>query len=113
MAADRYLTCAACGVRFVWTALEQAQAERAPDRCPACRLLLPANGRRRGVVKFYNAARGWGFITPTEGPELFFHRSGLVGPTVLREGDLVEFAVEQTARGAQATEITRLEIEGE
>lgn len=113
MAADRFLTCTSCGVRFVWTAFEQAQEGDAPMRCPACRLLLPAAGRRRGVVKFYNAARGWGFITPTEGPELFFHRSGLGAPITLREGDLVEFTVEQTPRGVQATRITCLEIEGE
>lgn len=113
MTADRFLTCTACGVRFVWTALEQATDAHAPDRCPACRILLPADGRRRGMVKFYNAARGWGFITPTEGLELFFHRSGLAAPAPLREGDLVEFTVEQTSRGVQATRVTRLEIEGE
>lgn len=113
MTADRFLTCTACGVRFVWTAFEQSRGGDAPRRCPACRILLPADGRRRGVVKFYNAARGWGFITPTEGPELFFHRSGLAAPAPLREGDLVEFAVEQTPRGAQAIGITRLTIEGE
>jgi CspA family cold shock protein len=60
------------------------------------------------VVKFYNARKGWGFIVPTEGKEIYVHRRGLAGEEPLREGDLVEFAVDDTPRGPQAVEVQRL-----
>ncbi len=105
----RILACRSCGTRFVWTAAEQAESSASPELCPACRLLAPAAGRVRGVVKFYNARKGWGFIVPTEGKEIYVHRSGLAGEEMLREGDLVEFAIEATPRGPQAVEVRRLQ----
>jgi cold shock protein len=96
---------------FVWTAHEQASGSR-PDLCPMCRRLAPAPGCRRGVVKWYSRARGYGFITPAHGPDLFVHKSALdpAGPA-LRAGQLVEFRRTTTERGVQAEEVAVLEAE--
>lgn len=104
----RILACRSCGTRFVWTPAEQAESSPSLELCPACRLLVPGVGRVRGVVKFYNARKGWGFIVPTEGREIYVHRSGLAGEEPLREGDLVEYAIEDSPRGPQAVEVRRL-----
>lgn len=111
-ARDRFLICTSCGIRFVWTAWEQAAASEKPQFCPGCRILLPAPDRRRGIIKFYNARRGWGFITQTAGGDVFVHRSGLASGEdhPLREGDLVEFTVQETDRGLQAVDVRRLGV---
>jgi len=111
MSEDRYFVCSICRTRFVWTPEDRMAAGAKPDRCPACRLLSPSSDRQRGLVKFYNSRQGWGFITPTQGAEVFFHRSALADPAwhPLHEGDLLEFGLEQTARGPQAVAIQRLE----
>lgn len=72
--------------------------------------MQPAPGRQRGVVKFFNPLRGWGFVVTTAGQEIFVHRSGLVDPQLVpHDGDLVEFAVEIGRRGPHATALTLLE----
>ncbi len=107
---DRYLSCASCQTLFLWTPLEQQQDQDAPRCCPACRRLLPAAGRQRAVVKFYSQRKRWGFVTQPDGAELFFHRSAVAPdePLPLHEGELVEYAVEQSPRGAQAVDLRRL-----
>jgi CspA family cold shock protein len=109
---DRVLTCAECGVKFVWTPPEQAQEPEAPARCPACRRIAPAPGRERGIVKWFSRARGYGFITPSEGPELFLHQSSMAeGQSLPRAGQLVEFGRATGPRGAQAADVTVLLLE--
>jgi len=73
----------------------------------------------RGVVKWFAAHRGFGFITPEGGgKDCFFHQSEIQGGDVsLNEGDLVEFDVVEEERGPAATNVVRLpesdESEGE
>lgn len=107
---DQLLVCTSCQTQFLWTPEEQRQAEGSPAYCPGCRVLLPAADRRRGVVKFYNGRKHWGFITQPDGVELFFHRSAMAAEEAepVREGDLVEYAVETSPRGPQAVSIQRL-----
>lgn len=110
MRPDRYLSCASCQTQFLWTPAEQQRDQEPPRYCPACRHLLPAGDRRRGVVKFYSQRKRWGFVTQPDGAELFFHRSALAPdePLPLLEGELVEYAVEQSPRGAQGVDLRRL-----
>jgi cold shock protein len=103
------MVCASCNTRFVWTGAEQTGAPK-PTLCPGCRQLAPQGGRRRGIVKWFNRNKGYGFITPTEGLELFVHKSGLPpGHPFLRPGQLVEFDLVAAPRGSQAEGVVVLE----
>jgi len=110
---DEMLRCERCGVSFLWTTEDQkqqaAEGTGQPDHCPGCRLLLPAKGRERGVVKWYNTRKRYGFITRSAGSELFTHRSGFDGMGRLHPGDLVEYTVEEGEKGPMAVDVQRLE----
>ncbi len=111
MSRDLVLRCAECDTQFVWTAGEQ-RADAQPALCPPCGRLAPAPGRQRGVVKWYSRGKGYGFITPLQGADIFVHKSGLgAEPATLRAGQLVEFSVSHAARGTQAEQIVTLEVE--
>jgi cold shock CspA family protein len=112
MPEDTLIQCAECGVSFVWTTAEQTSGPR-PLLCPMCSRLAPAPGRSRGVVKWYSRAKGYGFITPTQGPDLFVHKSALdPDHPALRVGQLVEFGRATTERGVQAEGVVVLEADG-
>lgn len=64
-----------------------------------------------GIVKWFNAEKGYGFIQPDDGSEdLFAHFSAINsnGYRALNEGDSVAYDSEQGQRGMQATNITVL-----
>jgi len=58
----------------------------------------------KGTVKFFNDAKGFGFITE-EGSEKehFVHKSGVIG--VIREGDTVEFELREGQKGLNAVDV--------
>lgn len=61
-----------------------------------------------GTVKWFNEAKGFGFITPTDGSaDLFAHFSEIVssGFKTLTEGQQVSFTTTQGAKGPQASKI--------
>ncbi len=60
-----------------------------------------------GTIKKLIRDRGFGFISATDGREIFFHRSGLVEANFddLSEGQEVEFEVEKTPKGPNATDV--------
>ncbi len=68
--------------------------------------------RVKGVVKWFSNARGYGFIAPNgEGQEdVFVHFSGIAaqGYRSLREGEVVEFTIEDTPKGPQAIDVVKL-----
>jgi len=111
MERDLIRRCAECGIDFVWTVGEQTEGSQ-PDLCPGCRKLAPVSGRQRGLVKWYSRGKGYGFITPAAGADIFVHKSGLgAAADALRAGQLVEFGVSQGVRGMQAEQVVVLEID--
>ena len=64
----------------------------------------------KGTVKWFNAKKGFGFISDEEGNDVFVHFSSLQmdGFKVLDEGDEVEFEVIDGEKGPQAANVTKL-----
>ena len=64
-----------------------------------------------GTVKWFNADKGYGFITPESGEDVFVHFSAIQsdGYRSLTEGQSVEFDVTQGPKGAQAANVRPLE----
>ena len=61
-----------------------------------------------GTVKWFNATKGYGFITPDGGgPDVFVHHSAIEGSGYkeLSEGQRVDFASEAGTKGPQATSV--------
>lgn len=69
--------------------------------------------REQGVVKWFNDARGYGFITDEMDPDeqFFVHFSSINvdGFKTLKEGQKVEFTLVKTDKGIQATDVDVLE----
>ena len=64
----------------------------------------------QGTVKWFNDAKGFGFISQEGGEDVFVHYSSVTmeGFKTLREGDLVEFEMEQGPKGFHATEVVKV-----
>jgi CspA family cold shock protein len=62
------------------------------------------NDRILGTVKWFSAEKGYGFITPDNGPDVFVHFSAIQmdGYKKLEAGDQVEFAIVDGPKGKQA-----------
>ncbi|HEY5702679.1 MAG TPA: cold-shock protein [Gammaproteobacteria bacterium] len=62
-----------------------------------------------GTVKWFNEAKGYGFIVPSDGsPDVFVHFSVIEGDgfKTLKEGQTVEFESQSSGKGPQATRVT-------
>lgn len=61
-----------------------------------------------GKVRWFNAQKGFGFITSDDGKDVFVHYSGLNmnGFKVLEQGQSVTFDIENGEKGPQATNVT-------
>ncbi|MCZ7602333.1 MAG: cold-shock protein [Melioribacteraceae bacterium] len=66
--------------------------------------------RETGTVKWFNASKGYGFITRDGGEELFVHFSSIQsdGYKKLEEGQKVEFTVVEAEKGPQAQEVVNI-----
>jgi CspA family cold shock protein len=66
--------------------------------------------RATGVVRWFDGSKGYGYIEAEDGERVFVHYTAITGQDapLLLEGDQVVFFLEQTVRGPQATDVTRL-----
>jgi CspA family cold shock protein len=64
----------------------------------------------RGTVKWFNAEKGYGFISVEEGNDVFVHFSAIQGEgfKTLEEGQAVEFDITEGNRGPQASNVVKL-----
>ena len=71
-------------------------------------MLFRSTKMSTGTVKFFNAEKGYGFITEESGKEIFIHYSAIQidGYKTLNEGQRVRFAIVEGNRGEQAADVT-------
>jgi CspA family cold shock protein len=65
--------------------------------------------KEKGIVKWFNGAKGYGFIQRSTGEDVFVHFSAIQadGYRSLNEGEAVEFEIQQGPKGLNAVEVTR------
>jgi len=65
----------------------------------------------RGKVKWFNNAKGYGFIAREDGPDVFVHYSAIKGDGYrsLEEGEEVEFEITEGPKGPQAENVLRVQ----
>ena len=63
---------------------------------------------KQGKVKWFNATKGFGFISGNDGEDAFVHFSAIVsdGYKTLEEGQLVDYETEVTDKGVKAVNVT-------
>lgn len=66
--------------------------------------------RVTGTVKWFNAAKGFGFISRENGEDVFVHYSAIQGGGFreLAEGQQVEFTIERGPKGLQAANVVKI-----
>lgn len=66
--------------------------------------------RLKGTVKWFNNAKGYGFIGRNDGPDVFVHYSAISseGYKSLQEGDQVEFEIAEGQKGPQAANVVKV-----
>ncbi len=66
--------------------------------------------KEQGIVKWFNGAKGYGFIERDEGEDVFVHYNAIVGEGYknLDEGQRVEFTVVQADKGPQAQDVVAI-----
>lgn len=96
----------------VHTAQSQRVAETRARRARGVTIVPPFKGyslMEKGTVKWFNNSKGYGFIKREGGEDLFVHFKSVVGDgyKTLKEGETVQFEVEQGAKGLQAVKVSK------
>ena len=66
--------------------------------------------KEKGTVKWFNGAKGYGFIQRSTGEDVFVHFSAIQadGYRTLNEGDMVEFEISNGPKGLNAANVIRV-----
>jgi CspA family cold shock protein len=64
----------------------------------------------QGTVKWFNGAKGYGFISRENGDDVFVHFKAIIGDgyKTLNQDDKVQFEIEQGPKGLQAAKVTKI-----
>ena len=100
---DQILSCQQCGINFVWTGYEQESGPK-PQHCPGCRHLQTLT-HTWGIVKWFDARKGFGFILTPDGEAIYVRRRDLKKMRTLRKNQLVRFKIGRDAKGARAVKV--------
>jgi CspA family cold shock protein len=104
-------------LKLIFRGVERGVGENFPS-APARMAIAPRQSSPRnekkvsvekGTVKWFNDAKGFGFITRAQGPDVFVHHTAIAaeGFRSLSEGDTVEFDVVQGPKGLQAANVRK------
>lgn len=113
------LVCRECGSDFLWSAEEQRffldkGLKSQPKRCRSCRTRnptkpIPQHEVVRGKVKWFNASKGYGFITPDDAAngDVYVHFSQIIGRGFmsLGAGQIVYFGIVMAEKGLAAVNV--------
>lgn len=118
---DTWATCENCGRQFIFTVEEQRRLDKMglevePGLCPDCRegketvtesVEGTESGEQRGIVKWYEPKKRYGFITMRSGEDIFFHRNAIVegDEKDFTEGATVTFEVTESDKGPEAANV--------
>ena len=61
-----------------------------------------------GIIKWYNARKGYGFIVGEDKKDIFVHRDSIPEGVYLNEGDQVEYEIEESDKGPKAIKVKKL-----
>jgi CspA family cold shock protein len=105
----------ACGITAANTGLSEEEradlealgdemaADLAADTTP--KVKIKGSVRQTGTVKWYNAAKGFGFIQSESGSDVFVLRRSIVDGSILQEGQIVDYVEVPGQKGPQADDV--------
>jgi CspA family cold shock protein len=109
---DRPVLCRSCfdAKRPAGARGARPQHSRGPRGAAAPPPRASSGGRVQGAVKWFNEAKGFGFIQQEGGEDIFVHFSAIRGDGFrsLTEGDRVEFDIVDGAKGKQAANVNKI-----